>query len=262
MTLPFVISIPHCGARVPEEIRPALALNDRQIEESVDFGTAEIFGGLPVLHVVQADLSRLVVDLNRAPDQTDPKGVAALTDYHGRRIYRKDAEPDQKTIARRVDRFHRPYHRQLARVLSDPKVMALIDGHSLNGTGPADAPDPGKRRKDIVISNNGDLEGLPRPGFGPVSCDRTHLMRFKEAFEQQGFTVSLNAPYHGGYIVRHFGRSLVEANRFAVQIELNQDLYMRPGSLSPEANRVASVRRLVLAALEIMAAEVTSGDTV
>ena len=78
MTLPFVVSIPHCGRDVPPEIRRQMALDDRQIIESVDFGTFEIFGRLPVAAVVHARWSRLVADLNRSADNRSDKGVIAL----------------------------------------------------------------------------------------------------------------------------------------------------------------------------------------
>ncbi|MDX2511679.1 MAG: N-formylglutamate amidohydrolase [Desulfobacterales bacterium] len=260
MTLPFVISIPHCSARVPEEIQATLALNDQQIIESVDFGTQEIFGSLPAQATVMAQWSRLMVDLNRGPLETGPKGVAALADYHGRSIYKQGAAPDQEILAERVTRFHHPYHDQVAHALGNANAIGLIDSHSLNGTGPADAPDPGKRRKDVVLSNNGDSSGAPRKGFGSTSCSPKRLHRFKAAFQRQGLSVSMNAPYQGGYTVKHYGQQLVKEGRFAVQIELNQDLYMHPGNLTPQAHRTETVAQQVLAALEEVAAVILTGD--
>lgn len=254
MTLPFVVSVPHCGGRVPDAIRRKVALDDRQVIESVDVGTVEIFCALPVRAVVQALWSRLVADLNRSPDHTGPKGVVALTDYNGRPIYKPGLEPDREEISRRVARFHRPYHEALERALKTPDIIGLIDGHSLNGTGPADAPDPGRPRKDVIISNNGDENGSPRPGCGPTACSGNQMQVFKRAFQNQGFSVALNSPYQGGYIVNHYGRQMDAGRGFAVQIEMNQDLYMPPASLEPDTQCVSAVARRVLAALEETAA--------
>jgi N-formylglutamate amidohydrolase len=248
--LPFIISIPHCSAQIPEAVRGALALNEQQIIESVDFGSEEVFGGLSSRHVIKAQWSRLIVDLNRAPDQTDPKGVIALTDYHGREVFQPGRNPDHENIIARVAQYHRPYHEKLESALSDAGVIGLIDGHSLNGTGPVDAPDPGQQRKDITISNNGDANGAPRTGRAPTSCTIERIQQFKQAFQDQGFSVALNAPYLGGYITHHYGRQLIKQGRFAIQIELNQDLYMRPKSLAPDPHLASSVAQQVMLALE------------
>ena len=66
--------------------------------------------------------------------------------------------------------------------------------------------------------------------------------------------MSLNFPYQGGYIVRHYGALLRSSNRFAIQIEMNQDLYMIPGDLFPEQRRIEQVYGQVLKALEEVAA--------
>ncbi|MBW2615759.1 MAG: N-formylglutamate amidohydrolase, partial [Deltaproteobacteria bacterium] len=110
LRLPFIISLPHCSNRVPEEIRPTLALSDKQIEESTDMGTKEIFGSIPAKAVVSARWSRLLVDLNRGPDQRDAKGVIALKDYHGRVIYREGCIPDKQETERRIKEYYRPFH--------------------------------------------------------------------------------------------------------------------------------------------------------
>jgi N-formylglutamate amidohydrolase len=227
-----------------------MALDEQQIIESVDFGSEEIFGALPSRHVIKAQWSRLVADLNRAPDQTDPKGVVSLTDYHGRAVYQPGRNPDHDTIMARVAQYHRPYHEQLERVLSETTVIGLIDGHSLNGIGPADAPDPGQRRKDIILSNNGDANGAPRTDRAPTSCTIERIQQFKQAFQDQGFSVALNSPYLGGYITHHYGRRLIKQGGFTIQIELNQDLYMPPKSLAPDPRLVTSVEQQVLLALQ------------
>jgi len=254
MALPFIISVPHCAGQVPEDIRSTMALSENEILASVDFGTSEIFGRIPAQETLMAQWNRLVVDPNRAPDRLDPKGVTALTDYHGRPVFRSALEPDRRTIIERVSRYHRPYHATLEKILGNPKAIALIDGHSLNGTGPADAPDRGQKRKDVILSNNGDTDGKQRSSSDPLNCSPEQLRLFKSAFENQGLSVALNFPYKGGYIVRHYSDLLRPSNRFAIQIELNQDLYMAPSDLFPEDRRIQQVYRQVLKALQEAAA--------
>ena len=253
MQLPFILSIPHCGVQVPETLRSGMALDDRGILESVDFGTYEIFGHMPAQAVIQAQWSRLVVDLNRDPQQRDAKGVVALTDYHGRRVFKPDCEPTAEQIEQRVQRYHLPYNELLRQTLDSHGYLALFDCHSLNGTGPADAPDAGQKRKDITLSNNGDLEGQERPGRGPVTCPPDLLQAIAGVFEQQGFSTSINHPYKGGYIVNGYAPPLLKTGRFAVQIEMNQDLYMQAGSLEPEPGRISNVTMRMIRAFYAMA---------
>ncbi len=254
MALPFIISVPHCADRIPEDIRSTMALSDRQILESVDFGTSEIFGCIPALELVMAQWNRLVVDPNRDPGRLDPKGVIAMTDYHGRPVFRPGLAPDRESTIARVQRYHRPYHAALEKALHNKDALGLIDGHSLNGTGPADAPDSGCKRKDVVLSNNGDRKARPSSASQMPTCSWEQIDLFKAAFEQQGFSVDLNFPYRGGYIVKHYGALLRCTDRFAIQIELNQDLYMDPGDLTPDAGRVQQISRLVCTALQEAAA--------
>jgi hypothetical protein len=56
-----------------------------------------------------------------------------------------------------------PFHDKLEDAFASPGIKFLFDCHSLNGIGLKDAPDSGKKkRKDIILSNNGDLKRLIR----------------------------------------------------------------------------------------------------
>jgi len=251
--LPLIFSIPHCGVQVPPELRSDMALNDHEIAESVDFGTFEIFAGMPVQAVIHSRWSRLVVDLNRNPLQRDAKGVVALSDYHGRRVFKPGCEPDADQIEQRVQHYHRPYNVRLQQLLTGQDYLALFDCHSLNGVGPADAPDAGQRRKDITLSNNGDLEGRLRTGQAPLTCPPDILGAIQGILQQEGFSVALNDPYKGGFIINHYAPQLLEAGRYAVQIEMNQDLYMEAGRVEPDAVRIGEVTERLTRAFDDIA---------
>ena len=228
MKLPFVISLPHCSGEIPERIRSHIVLTQAEMLDAIDIGTREIFGNLPAEKVLCAPWSRLVVDLNRSPDQRDAKGVVAMTDYHGRTVYRPHAIPDEKEIEDRLTADYHPYHRQLQRALKSARVKGLLDCHSLKGIGPSDAPDAGKKRKDIILGNNGGSAGEINPVRGETTCGSGLLNFMKQVFEEKGFSVSLNDPYAGGFITTHYGRDLAADGKMALQIEINQDLYVDP----------------------------------
>jgi N-formylglutamate amidohydrolase len=226
--LPLVITLPHCSAVVPPEAAPGLALSQVEVEQSVDLGSAEVFGPLEALAVLPAPVSRLVADLNRRPDDFEPKGVVAHTDYAGRAVFAPGRQPDRTAKKALVERWWRPWHQKLARALELPEVMVLIDGHSLDGMGPAEAPDPGARRADVVLGNRGGAGGEPT-GEEPVTCPPELLLRLGRALEEQGLSVAYNQPYSGGYIIRRYGPRLLDRGGAAIQVELNKDCFADPG---------------------------------
>ena len=226
MKLPFVMSLPHCSGKIPAHIRRAMVLTRMELFDAVDLGTREVFGCMPAEQILCAEWSRLVVDLNRPPHQRGTKGPVALVDYHGRSVYRPDAIPDERTIAHRLSAYYTPYHRQLEKAIAKAHIKGLLDCHSLNGIGPSEAPDAGKQRKDIILGNNGGPDGECNPLRGEVTCAPALLKFMKRVFQRAGFSVSLNVPYAGGFIVSHYGPALWQSDKMAVQIEINQNLYM------------------------------------
>ncbi|MEA2059708.1 MAG: N-formylglutamate amidohydrolase [Thermodesulfobacteriota bacterium] len=237
MILPFVLSLPHCSAQVPPWIRDRLALDTEEIHTSVDLGTDEIFGLLPARYVIKANFTRLVTDLNRSFHDDGEKGVIARTDYHGRPVFLAGQYPKKTVRERLLQICYYPFHEQLTRAVEDPGIKALFDCHSLEGVGPCDAPDAGNKRKDIILSNNGGKEGQIKADRGYITCAAETLFAIEQAFSDQGFSVAVNTPYRGGFITRHYGKFLMENNKFALQIEINQDLFLYPGSkrLNPES---------------------------
>jgi len=251
MEWPFVISLPHSSGRIPEPLRPDYALSEAEIAESVDLGTLEIFGSLPAASVLRASWSRLVADLNRGPGERGPKGIIAQVDYNGRVVYHPGCVPGEDEVERRIREYYMPYHENLETALDRSGVAMVLDCHSLTGVGPPEAPDPGAHRMDIVLGNNGNHQGKAQPSQGRTTCPAEMLARLKKALEKQGFSVSVNNPYAGGYIVTHYGRKYGHRGLMAVQVEINQALFTEGMKLVPE--RLAQVRDRIHAALEAIA---------
>jgi len=247
--LPFVISVPHCSGRIPEGIRADFVLSNDEIADSIDLGTREIFGTLGAEDVLCSEWSRLVVDLNRDPARRDHKGVIARIDYFGRAIYHANAVPDEKEILDRLLECYWPYHNRLREVLARPHIKGMIDCHSVSGIGPSEAPDAGKKRKDIILSNNGDHMGKMTPALGKTTCPSELLNLMKQVFLRAGFSVSINNPYTAGFISTHYAGAFADREKFAVQIEINQDLYAGPGTGKISPGRLADVRSKVCGCL-------------
>ena len=241
MRLPFVISVPHGSFQIPEDIRDSMALTQREILESTDLGSREIFTQLPVRVALWSRWSRLVVDLNRDFRQRDPRGVVPEVDYYGRNIYREEGRPEENEVERRLKAYYWPYHNRLKEAVENPEIRALFDCHSLVRIGPSEAPDPLRWRKDIVLGNNGNPKGEPDPSLGDITCPAEVLQMMKKVFINAGFSVSVNQPYSGGFITTHYGLKLVKNGRMSVQIEINQDLYADSQSLQLDRNRLGEI---------------------
>jgi len=250
MTLPFVLSIPHCSHQIPEEMRPGYALTRDEILESVDLGTRRIFGSLPVDTVLCAEWSRLVADLNRSPLRMDARGVIPRVDYHGRPVFQEGWFPGQTEIRSRLEMYYFPFHKRLREALARPDTKGLLDCHSLNGIGPRRAPDAGKRRKDIVLGNNGDRNGNVTQALGMTTCPAEILHLLKECCEAAGFSVALNDPYPGGFITTHYGPPLNMTGKIAVQVEINQDLFLNAQDTRTDPEKIEPLKTTLAAALD------------
>ncbi len=251
--LPFIISLPHSSGRIPEGLRKVFSLNEEEIMESVDRGTKDIFGSIPAMALVKAGWSRLVVDLNRASDEQGPKGLIPRIDYYGRVVYHTHLVPDRREREHRLRKYYLPFHKQLRDALDRPDIIGLFDCHSLNGIGPSEAPDAGKRRKDIILGNNGNKQGLVDPTLGRTTCPSETMELMRDVFTRKGFSVSLNDPYSGGFISTHYGQTCIETGRFAVQIEINQDLFLAPGGKEIDFRKLDDVKAGVFASFEELA---------
>ena len=243
MKLPFAISVPHCSSLIHEDIRPSIALTDKEIRESTDLGTRELFTRLPVRATLMAQWSRLMVDLNRDPHQRDSRGVVPDEDYYGRRIFKENCRPGEEEVERRLRKYYRPYHNRLKAAIQGPDAKVLFDCHSLTRIGPPGAPDPQKMRKDIVLGNNGDHKGDVNSSLGETTCPMATLKMMREVFKGTGFSVSLNHPYSGGFITKHYGEGLVGKGKMAVQIEISQDLYLDDDSLFVCPDKLADISK-------------------
>jgi N-formylglutamate amidohydrolase len=235
-TLPLVVSLAHSADAVPPELAAGLALRPDQVADNVDAGAAEVAAGLPVRAVVRYPFSRLVADPNRAPEDLGPKGVVAAADYHGRPVFLPHARPDRAEMQRRVARYYRPFHAELARALAAPGVRGLIDLHSLDGVGPAEAPDPGRRRAQVVL---GDRQGR--------ACPPRLTQSLAAECRARGLSAAVNQPYAGGHLAARYGKELLARGGFALQVELNKDLLLVDGAVDPD--RAAEVARRLSGAL-------------
>lgn len=221
--IPLVVSIPHTGTLLPDATAGRLASSEMLEQPMTDWHLERLYDFLPQLGVttIHSVYSRFVVDLNRPPDSRAlypgrfETGLVPLQTFHGDSIF--SAPPTDDEMPRLRADYHAPYHDALAgllqAVLSERQRVVLVDAHSVAS---------GANRLHGALADEiylGDRDGCTA-GSWLRDCLRT-------GFEVEGYTVSLNDPYKGGYITDHYGRiDGVEA----IQIEMCQRVYMDESS--------------------------------
>lgn len=190
MTLPLLLSVPHAGERVPQEVSAWWVLGREELLRDGDEGAAQIYGPLKAksARFVTTDIARAVVDLNRAEDDRRRDGVVKTHTCFDAPVYNRPLSEDIVEVL--LARYYRPYHRRLTQ-LADTGVRCGIDCHTMFPVGPPVGPDPGRKRPAVCLSN---AEG---------TCPENWLAHLAKCFMVEfGSEVKVNDPFQGGYIIR------------------------------------------------------------
>lgn len=218
---PLLISIPHLGTGIPDEIKPglteaALQLSDTDWHLDQLYGSCAPFGAT----FISASLSRYVIDLNRPPDGASlypgqtTTGLVPLETFHGEAVYRMGQEPDRNEIQRRVACYWKPYHDMLVQQIQAIKAkhgfVLLWEAHSING--------------ELPRLFDGLLPDLNIGTFSGKSAAPCVGHAVAEAAGNSTYSWVLNGRFKGGYITRRYGNP--ESNIHAIQLEMAQRTYM------------------------------------
>jgi N-formylglutamate deformylase len=232
---PVVFNSPHSGSVYPPGFLAASRLDVATLRRSEDsFVDALILGVVQRGHpVMRAHFPRCFVDVNREPYELDPRmfegrlpsyantrsmrvagglGTVARVVGDAQEIYGQRLPVDE--AIRRIETLYKPYHRALRRLFTRVHrhfgAAVLIDCHSMPS---ATAAKDERPRADVVL---GDRYGTSCVGIVSETIEAT--------LRAQGYVVSRNKPYAGGFITEHYGNPA--AGLHAIQLELNRALYM------------------------------------
>jgi N-formylglutamate amidohydrolase len=225
---PFLVSVPHGGTRVPEEVLDLVALTPDELAYYSDPATRALYQFHDrVVSYLDTEVSRMVVDLNRPPYHLPPRypdGVIKLRTVHDTPVFRDGDLPDIRVIHRLLMDHYFPYHAEIDRLLDPNQIAFAVDCHSMLPHGPPAHRDAGKERPLICLGNNGDDQGRQRPGSlstCPAPWIQALAAAFREEFGESG-DITINKPFSGGFISNaHFWHKGIPW----VQIEVNRSLY-------------------------------------
>jgi N-formylglutamate deformylase len=222
--VPILLSVPHCGTIIPENLMPEFKLDKIAHIDDTDWFVDDLYSFAPAMGitVLSAMASRWVIDLNRHPESkplyTDGRvitGLCPTTDFLGNNIYtdnRDSVSPDD--IAKRKQLYYQPYHEKLQETLTELKAefgkVLLWDCHSIRQLVPSIRPD---KFPDLIL---GDADGTSAsPGISET------VLR---VLETSGLHVSHNHPFKGGHITRAYGEPVNQIH--ALQLEMTKVNYM------------------------------------
>lgn len=241
-TAPILISVPHAGLEVPEEIRARLSEEGLRLTDT-DWHVDRLYAPLKDLGVsmLTASYSRYVVDLNRPADGSSLYPGQTVTQlcptqtFEGHAIYKDGEKPGEDEIAERTTKFWQPYHSKLAEELDRIKDMhghaILWDAHSINN------------RLPLLFEGQ-----LPDLNFG-TNDGRACEAKLAEAIlsiaeSDDRYTSVLNGRFKGGVITRTYGQPADCIN--AIQLEMAQACYMDQETFEYNKEKAQTVQGLLL----------------
>ena len=255
-TVPLLISIPHLGTELPAEFTSGMS-DTAPIKQDTDWHLDRLYGFAAGLgaSILQAKISRYVIDLNRPPSgeslypgQTTT-GLCPTETFRGESLYGEAQGPDADQRADRLDRYWRPYHHALRTELDRLKAMhgavLLWDAHSIAS----------------VLPRLFDGK-LPDLNFGTAdgrTCAPAIIDSVVAHVDATGFSHVVNGRFKGGYITRHYGAPSDGVH--AIQLEMGQDLYMlEDPPFSYLKDKAALVQPLLQKMLQQAQASLTTGN--
>ncbi len=246
-TIPLLLSIPHAGTRLTPAVEDGLSDAARPLPDT-DWHIPRLYDfarGLGA-HILIGNYSRMVIDLNRPPDDrplyaTATTGLYPQTLFDGTPTFKPGSAPDSDERKRYLDQIWHPYHRKLQDCLSEIKARheyaLLFDAHSIASVIPRLFDG---RLPDLNLGTNDGLSCAPSLGDALV-----------EFCGQQPFSSVINGRFKGGYITRAYGQP--HARQHAVQLELAQCNYMQEQPpfdyVAERAGQLQQVLRALLATL-------------
>jgi N-formylglutamate amidohydrolase len=259
---PVLLSVPHAGREYPPEIFDNLRLPPSDLLRLEDryadlLARKAVLEGFPTIiaHKARAwiDLNRDEVDIdvamveglqldNRPTPGAKQRGGLGLIPRRlsgAGEIWKRPIAAED--LQHRITRYHRPYHAQIAAILSAMRerfgVAILLDLHSMPPLA-----------KTLEQSGTGFVIG---DRFG-----RSAAGRFSDVIMAQlrlhGHKTALNHPYSGEYILRRHGDG--GRNIHALQLEVDRALYL-DDLLREPGQGVEGIRKIVTGLLYTLSDE-------
>jgi N-formylglutamate deformylase len=242
--LPILITIPHGGCTVPEELFGYEALSRFELFMQSDACANDLFSfGDRVAATIDTDISRLFIDLDRAytslrPDQD---GVIKKSTRFGKPVFKDGHFPDDIAIANMIQRYWVPFHDAVKKIVSTGSVKLVLDCHTMMAVGPKLSRDPGKPRPLVMIEHLAGEKEKVRETC-PAGIARSLMEQLEKSFTDEECTIAekffISDTPAAGYILQSFGKLSIPVLR----VSLSQSLFLNDTHFSYDYLRVDDLR--------------------
>ncbi len=219
---PLLTHLPHDSTVIPADTLADFLISEAELRHELlrltDWHTASLYAeGVAPEDLVQAEVSRLVVDVERFPDDRDePCAAVGMGATYVRTC---DGRPSRALSAARraalLERYYWPHHRRLEAAAESRLARfgrcVILDAHSFP-TG--------------ALPTQVDFSAPPEIGIGTEGRHTPPALRAlaEGFFRSRGFVVGVDIPFRGAMVpARHYRRDFrVES----LMVEVRRDLYM------------------------------------
>ncbi|MCX6889766.1 MAG: N-formylglutamate amidohydrolase [Verrucomicrobia bacterium] len=222
---PVLIHIPHDSTVIPPAELVDFVVSEealmRELMRLTDWHTAALYAeGVPADEIVRAEVSRLLVDVERFAD--DRLERCAAVGMGATYVKTCAGNPLRELSAARraelLDRYYWPHHRRLDEAAADRLARfgrcVILDAHSFP---------TGQLPTQVGFSAPLEIGIGTQPGH--TSPELRALA--EDFFRAHGFTVGVDIPFSGAIVPnRFFGK---EPRVQSLMIEVRRDLYMDQG---------------------------------
>lgn len=261
--VPVLVDVSRSGRLYPIDFRspvPFTALHD-----NVSMYVEEIWDAAPTYGAtfLQALFPNTYVDANRNELDVDPEliegtppvpfeptvskrglGLLKSKSRYGEPMHERKLTVDE--LMSRLDRFHRPYHKELKSALDrftqSYGFAYQLSCHCMSAIGAPTHPDHGKERMDFCLGN---LDG---------TSSSTEFLEFVESvIKEAGYTCSMNFPYKGGELNRRYGDPSGRAESIMIEINKRRFMDVKTFQKNEGFDEIKRVAEKILAAVSMRA---------
>ena len=241
-TTPLLVSLPHCGELIPDELHSRYHPRALNVEDT-DWHLHKLYAFAAEMgaSVLQPRASRFVIDLNRPSDNATMYPGANNTElcptrfFTGDPIYVDGGAPTPAEITQRTAQWWQPYHgaiaTELARLRAEHGHAVIFDGHSI--------------KSELPWLFEGRLPALNLGTVSGASCaPELHDALAGVLAAQDSYSHIVDGRFKGGYITRHYGAPSQHVH--AMQLEIAQRAYMSETGAPQFAAQIAAPLSLLL----------------